>query len=95
MCFEFELVTGLTAIWVAPLLSSNTWMHGSPKSGNRKRHTRLKKSASLKSSAIATYSASLEESVVHLCVLEIHWMAAPPHITATPETDFPLVSLGA
>ena len=48
-----------------------------------------------KPSAIATYSASLEESVVHFCVLEIHWIAVPPHITATPETDFLFVSLGA
>ena len=90
-----RVVTGLTVIWIAPLLSSKTWMHGSPKSGNSKRHTCGKKSASLKPSAIATYSASLEEIVVHFCVLEIHWMAVPPHITAAPETDFLVASLGA
>ena len=72
-----------------------TRMNGSPKSGKRKRHTDRRKSASLKPSAIAAYSASLEESVEHFCVLEIHWMAAPPHITAPADTDFFLVSLGA
>ncbi|MEP3584461.1 MAG: hypothetical protein ABJN36_20885, partial [Cyclobacteriaceae bacterium] len=35
-------------IWIAPWLSSKTWMHGSPKSGNRKRHTDRRKRASFK-----------------------------------------------
>ena len=48
-----------------------------PKSGKRKRHMDRRKRASLKPSAIATYSVSLEGSVVHFCVLEIHWMAVP------------------
>ena len=39
----------------------------------------------LHTSAISTYPASPEESVVHVCVLEIRCMAASPHITTPPE----------
>ena len=78
---EFELVTDLAAIQIAPLLSSKTWMHVSPKSGNGKRHTDRRKKCLLQA-----FSP---------CVLEIHWVAAPPHMTAAPETGFLFVSLGA
>ena len=95
MCLEFESITGLTAISIAPMLSSTPWVHGSPKSGTRKRHTDRRKSASSsKPSAIATHSASLEESAVHFCVLEINWTAARPQVTATPEADYLFVSFG-
>ena len=59
-------------------------MHGSPKSSRRNRRICRRKSASLKSSAIALYSVSFEESAVHF-VREICCIAAPPYMT-TPTT---------
>ena len=38
-------------------------------------------------SASATYSASVGDSVTHFSVLENNDTQAPPHITSPPETD--------
>ena len=45
-----------------------------------------KQHLSIMTSAGATYSASVVESVTHFCVLENQTTQAPPHITNPPET---------
>ena len=64
-----------------------------PKPGMRKRHTDRRIGTSLKPSAIATCSASLEESVVNVCFLQMLWMDAPARMTAPPDADFLLVRI--
>ena len=95
MCFELELATASTPHLNRTVVILENPDARVPKKRQEKLQTDRKKRVSLKRSAIATYSPSLEESVVHFCVLEIHWMAAPPRITAPPDTDVGLVSLGA
>ena len=77
------------------LVVLKTWAHGSQNPGHRKRHTYRIKGTLVKPSVIATCSASIEECMVHLCVLEIDWVAAPLHVMATPETNNLFAYLGA
>ena len=87
MYFELEFVMGFCAICPPPSLSSRTSTHGMPTSGSIKRQTCLGKSTSFITSAIATYPASVVESVTIFSVLENQDTQAPPHITNPPETD--------
>ena len=82
--------------YVVSWLSSKTSMHGMPRVGRVgkvKHYTCLIKRASLAHSDMATYSASVVESVTHFCVLENQLTAAPPHITTAPDTDLRSVAL--
>ena len=68
------------------IILKDRYMHGMPTSANVKRQTCLRKSTSFITSASATYSACVVESVTHFCVLENQDTQAPPHITNPLET---------
>ena len=85
MCFELELVMGFCASYTAPSLSSDTDVRGVLAVGNIKRQSCLRNRTSSMTSARATYSASVVDSVTQFCVLENHDTQAPPHITSPPE----------
>ena len=87
MCLEFGVVAGLLAKCNAPTLSSKMVVHPTLRSGKIKLQMYRKKIASLNPSAIATYSASVEDNVTLFCVLEKNDTQAPAHITTPPETD--------
>ena len=71
----------------APSLSSNTGMHGMSTAGNVKRQTCVRNRTSFMTSASATHTASVVETVTHFCVLDNQDTQAPPHITSPPEDD--------
>ena len=59
---------------------------------NKTPHMPYKK-ASMAHSDMATYSASVVESVTPFCVLENQFTAAPPPVTTPPDTDLRSVAL--
>ena len=73
MPFELYFVTASTAIWIAPLVPTKICTLGFLKIRASENATRT----SLKPSAMATYSASLLESLKTLRVLEMHRPVVP------------------
>ena len=84
---EFELVMGFSASCTAPSLSSNTGMRGMPTPIYIKRQINRKNDTSLMTSASATYSASVAESVARFCVVTNQATQTPAHITTPPDAD--------
>ena len=63
MCLLLDELSGVLAISIAPLLSLNTPLPGDPDTATKKTNTHRTYKASFTPSAIATFSASVVESI--------------------------------
>ena len=87
MCFVLAELSVLDASLIAPSLFTKTLLVFCERDGTWKDAADFAKRTSLTQSPSATYSASVVESVMILCVLLIQPTVALPRETTTPVTD--------
>ena len=85
MCFPLLCLLGSLEFATAPLLSQYSVI-GSYALGTSCRS--IRKLRSQIASLAATYSASMVESAVQLCLILLHTIASPPRVNTELEVDF-------